>query len=78
MPIVVDTKARDITHYAGATVMTPNASEAGMITGVECIDDHHAEMAAERLCNRAKIEAVVLTRGAQTMTIFHPNDRQDR
>ena len=76
LPIVVDTKARDITHYAGATVMTPNASEAGMITGVECIDDHHAEMAAERLTNRAKIEAVVLTRGAEGMTIFHPNDRE--
>jgi D-beta-D-heptose 7-phosphate kinase/D-beta-D-heptose 1-phosphate adenosyltransferase len=74
VPVVADTKSRDITHFDGATVMTPNASEAATITGVECKDDHHAEIAAERLCKRAKVEAVVLTRGAQGMTIFHPDE----
>ena len=74
VPVVVDTKTRDVARYAGATVMTPNASEAGTITGVECVDDHHAEIAAKILYERAKIEAVVLTRGAQGMTIYHPND----
>ena len=74
VPVVVDTKTRDVARYAGATVMTPNATEAGMITGVDCVDDHHAEIAAKILYERARIEAIVLTRGAQGMTIYHPND----
>jgi D-beta-D-heptose 7-phosphate kinase/D-beta-D-heptose 1-phosphate adenosyltransferase len=74
IPIVVDTKTRDVARYAGATVMTPNATEAATITGVECVDDHHAELAAKVLQERAKIDSVVLTRGAQGMTIFDPGD----
>ncbi|RBP17742.1 D-alpha,beta-D-heptose 7-phosphate 1-kinase /D-beta-D-heptose 1-phosphate adenylyltransferase [Roseiarcus fermentans] len=74
IPVVVDTKTRDVTRFAGATVMTPNATEAAMITGVECVDDHHAEIAAKILHERAKIDAVVLTRGAEGMTIYHPTD----
>ena len=74
VPVVVDTKTRDVARFAGATVMTPNASEAGVITGVDCVDDHHAEIAAKILYERARIEAIVLTRGAQGMTIYHPND----
>ncbi len=74
VPVVVDTKTRDVARYAGATVMTPNAAEAGVITGVDCVDDHHAEIAAKILYERARIEAVVLTRGADGMTIYHPDD----
>ncbi len=74
VPVVVDTKTHDVARYAGATVMTPNASEAAVITGVECADDHHAEIAAKILYERAKIDAVVLTRGPQGMTIYHPTD----
>ena len=76
IPVVVDTKTRDVARFAGASVMTPNASEAAAITGVDCADDHHAEIAAKILYERAKIEAVVLTRGAQGMTIFNPNDHE--
>ncbi len=76
VPVIVDTKTRDVARFAGATVMTPNSSEAAMITGVECTDDHHAAMAARHLHERAKIDAVVLTRGSQGMTVFHPNDAE--
>jgi D-beta-D-heptose 7-phosphate kinase/D-beta-D-heptose 1-phosphate adenosyltransferase len=74
IPVVVDTKTRDIARFAGATVMTPNASEAAAITGVDCTDDHHAEIAAKILYERAKVGSVALTRGAQGMTVFNPHD----
>ena len=74
VPVVVDTKTCDLTRFAGATVMTPNASEATLVTGVECADDFHAGIAARLLYERARTEAVVLTRGAQGMTIYHPGD----
>jgi D-beta-D-heptose 7-phosphate kinase / D-beta-D-heptose 1-phosphate adenosyltransferase len=74
IPVVVDPKSRDVARYAGATVLTPNASEAAMISAVECTDDHHAEIAAKILHEWAKVETIVLTRGAQGMTIFDPSD----
>jgi D-beta-D-heptose 7-phosphate kinase / D-beta-D-heptose 1-phosphate adenosyltransferase len=72
IPVIVDPKSPDISRYAGATVLTPNASEAATIVGVECADDGRAEAAVRIFRERAKVEAVVLTRGADGMTIFDP------
>jgi len=77
LPVVVDTKSPDVARFAGATVITPNASEAATMAGVECVDDHHAETAAKILHERAKVDAVVLTRGALGMTVYDP-DGPDR
>jgi D-beta-D-heptose 7-phosphate kinase/D-beta-D-heptose 1-phosphate adenosyltransferase len=74
IPVVVDPKSRDVERYAGATVLTPNASEAAIIAGVECVDDAHAEAAAKILHERARVEAIVLTRGAQGMTVYDPRE----
>jgi D-beta-D-heptose 7-phosphate kinase/D-beta-D-heptose 1-phosphate adenosyltransferase len=43
-----------------------------MIVGVECADDDRAETAVKIFRERAKVGAVVLTRGADGMTIFDP------
>ena len=72
IPVVVDPKSPDVSRYEGATVLTPNSSEAAMIVGVECADDDRAEKAVKIFRERAKVEAVVLTRGAAGMTIFDP------
>jgi D-beta-D-heptose 7-phosphate kinase / D-beta-D-heptose 1-phosphate adenosyltransferase len=72
IPVVVDPKSHDLSRYAGATVLSPNASEAAMIAGVECTDDARSEAAAKIIRERAKVEAVVLTRGANGMTVFDP------
>jgi D-beta-D-heptose 7-phosphate kinase / D-beta-D-heptose 1-phosphate adenosyltransferase len=72
IPIVVDPKSTDVARYAGATVLTPNASEAATIAGIECSDDGGCEMAAKILHKRARVEAVVLTRGANGITVFDP------
>lgn len=73
IPVVVDPKRREVARYAGATVLTPNAPDAALITGVECDDDESASAAARILRERAQVGAVVLTRGAQGMTIYDPS-----
>ena len=70
VPVVVDPKARDVERYAGATVLTPNAAEATMISGVDCADDDRAEVAVRILQERSGVQSVVLTRGARGMTVF--------
>jgi D-beta-D-heptose 7-phosphate kinase / D-beta-D-heptose 1-phosphate adenosyltransferase len=72
IPVVVDPKSPEVSRYEGATVLTPNAPEAAMIVGVQCADDDRAETAVRAFRDRAKVEAVVLTRGADGMTIFDP------
>src|SRR6516225_7818058 len=72
VPVIVDPKTRHVGPYAGATVLTPNAAEASLITGVECTDDHHAAVAAKALHERAGVDAIVITRGAEGMTVFDP------
>ena len=71
-PVVVDPKSRDVRRYAGATVLTPNASEAALIAGVDCAEDGNAEAAAKIVLDLAEVDAVILTRGAQGMTIWDP------
>ena len=54
----------DYSRYAGATVITPNRTEAELATGMETHGegevDHNADVAKE-LLNRLALEAVVLT-----------------
>lgn len=78
VPVVVDPKTRDVARYADASVLTPNASEAAMIAGIACTDDAAAETAAKRVRDLARVDAVVLTRGAQGMTIFAPAEDAER
>ncbi|MBV8662804.1 MAG: D-glycero-beta-D-manno-heptose 1-phosphate adenylyltransferase, partial [Hyphomicrobiales bacterium] len=77
VPVVVDPKTRDVARYAGATVLTPNASEAAMIAGVDCHDDALAARAAKVVRDLAEVEAIVLTRGAQGMTVWDPADAEN-
>lgn len=72
IPVVVDPKSRDVGRYSGATVLTPNAFEAAIVAGTECVSDAQAEAVAKTVRERAKVEAIVLTRGASGMTIFDP------
>jgi D-beta-D-heptose 7-phosphate kinase/D-beta-D-heptose 1-phosphate adenosyltransferase len=46
------------------------------MVGIECADDDHAEDAVRIFRDRAKVEAVVLTRGADGMTIFDPTEAE--
>ncbi|MDP3293533.1 MAG: D-glycero-beta-D-manno-heptose-7-phosphate kinase [Nevskia sp.] len=78
VPVVVDPKTRDVARYAGASVMTPNASEATMIAGIDCSIAENVDAAAKAIREQAGVDAVVLTRGAQGMTIWAPAEGGER
>jgi D-beta-D-heptose 7-phosphate kinase/D-beta-D-heptose 1-phosphate adenosyltransferase len=69
LPVIIDPKARDLARYRGATVITPNAKEAEEATGVNCHSDAGAAEAAELIAEQTDCPVVVITRGAQGMTV---------
>ncbi|MGH2548884.1 MAG: D-glycero-beta-D-manno-heptose-7-phosphate kinase [Thermomicrobiales bacterium] len=72
IPVVVDPKSADLTLYRGADVITPNAKEATAATGFDCSTDRGASDAAEAILTATRVKAVLITRGAQGMTLHAP------
>jgi D-beta-D-heptose 7-phosphate kinase/D-beta-D-heptose 1-phosphate adenosyltransferase len=68
--VVIDPKSRDLRRYAGATVITPNAMEAAQATGIDCDGDDNTTRAARAMAAATGCSAVVITRGAQGMTVL--------
>lgn len=68
-PVLVDPKGSDYARYAGATVITPNRSELMQVMGSWGSDDQLAEK-AQALRASLGIEALLLTRSEEGMTIF--------
>lgn len=73
VPVVVDPKSADLERYAGATVVTPNAKEATLVTGIDIIDSAAAERAARMAIKKGDISALLLTRSEQGMTLVEQN-----
>jgi D-beta-D-heptose 7-phosphate kinase/D-beta-D-heptose 1-phosphate adenosyltransferase len=62
IPILVDPyQLSDYSKYTGATVITPNRSEASQATKLPCADEAHFQPLAEKLLKQLDLEAVVLT-----------------
>ena len=51
------------------SILTPNESEAELLTGVQVTDDASAEMAAQALAAKG-VEAVILTLGSRGAYVF--------
>ena len=75
--VIVDPKAQDLTRYAGATVITPNAHEASRATAIACDDDEGVAKAARKIADLVGCEAVVVTRGGEGMTILSREGGRD-
>jgi len=71
-PILVDPKARDFSCYAGATVVKPNLAEAERASGHPVADPTALAHAAERLLRQCQAQALLVTRGKDGMSLFHP------
>ncbi|WP_085315179.1 D-glycero-beta-D-manno-heptose-7-phosphate kinase [Derxia lacustris] len=68
-PVIVDPKGADYERYRGATVLTPNRSElAEVVGGWSSEADLHAK--AERLRANLDVQALLLTRSEEGMTLF--------
>jgi len=68
-PVLVDPKGSDYTRYAGATVLTPNRSELAQVTG-PWRDEAHLSELAQGLRTTLGLEALLLTRSEEGMTLF--------
>jgi D-beta-D-heptose 7-phosphate kinase/D-beta-D-heptose 1-phosphate adenosyltransferase len=70
VPVVVDPKSARLARYAGATLVTPNAHEATESTGIAIVEDEDAEQAGLAVLAVADIEAILITRAGQGMSLI--------
>ncbi|MBL8807439.1 MAG: D-glycero-beta-D-manno-heptose 1-phosphate adenylyltransferase [Rhodospirillales bacterium] len=73
--VIVDPKGSDYSRYKGATILTPNARELAAAAGMPVTDDRSAEAAARKVLKLTGSEAVVVTRGADGMSVVRPRGR---
>jgi rfaE bifunctional protein kinase chain/domain len=68
-PVLVDPKGEDYARYAGATLLTPNRSEMRQVVG-RWQDDAELAHKATRLRSELKLDALLVTRSEEGMTLF--------
>lgn len=73
VPVVVDPKATDFTHYRGATVITPTVREAERACWIDIVDEASLHRAATALMTQLDGTAVLITRGRDGMSLFGPH-----
>ncbi len=72
--LLVDPKVPHIERYAGATIVTPNHHEAESVTHMRIRTAADAREAARRFRERARSEAVLITRGEHGMWLLGPGE----
>jgi rfaE bifunctional protein kinase chain/domain len=76
VPVVVDPKGTDYAKYRGATLVKPNQLEAGKVLNRDLRTDADVFRAgADLLALLGPDTAVLVTRGANGMTLFEPGRR---
>lgn len=68
-PVLVDPKGDDYARYAGVSVITPNRAELRQVVG-RWRDEDDLRERANRLRGELGIEALLLTRSEEGMTLF--------
>lgn len=69
-PVVVDPKAVRYDRYAGASIVTPNKSEAAKALGLDGPGSHSTESLGTRLLDALPVDALLITEGEAGMTLF--------
>lgn len=73
VPCLVDPKGRDYSHYAGADVITPNASELALATGMPLSSLPEVEAAARTLLQNVPVKNILATLSERGMMLV-PRD----
>ena len=68
-PVLIDPKGSDYSRYSGATVITPNRAELAQVVGQWNSEDSLTQK-AEHLRQTLGLEALLLTRSEEGMTLF--------
>jgi rfaE bifunctional protein kinase chain/domain len=69
--VLVDPKGDDYSRYRGASVITPNRAELREVVGTWA-DEKDLSQRAEALRRKLGLEALLVTRGDEGMTLFRP------
>ncbi|GAM07919.1 bifunctional protein HldE [Geobacter sp. OR-1] len=77
IPVVVDPKGTDYGRYSGVTILTPNRKEAEAATGIAITDDGSLCTAARQLLDGAALDALLITRSEQGMSLFMGDGRTE-
>jgi len=72
IPVIVDPKGHKYARYRGATIVTPNVAEAHLAAGNEA-EELTLEQVAKRLHGDIGGGALLITQGAQGVTLFMPD-----
>ncbi len=68
-PILIDPKGTDYSRYKNASVITPNRAELQQVIGA-WQDESELQLKVQQLRERLGLEAVLLTRSEEGMTLF--------
>jgi D-beta-D-heptose 7-phosphate kinase/D-beta-D-heptose 1-phosphate adenosyltransferase len=71
--VLIDPKGSDWQRYRGATLLTPNLSEFEAIVGI-CPSDDELVARGEALCRDLELDALLVTRSEQGMTLLVPGE----
>ncbi|MBF0545147.1 MAG: D-glycero-beta-D-manno-heptose-7-phosphate kinase [Candidatus Riflebacteria bacterium] len=71
--VSVDPKLKNYPLYAGSTIITPNTKEAESILGRLFESQDDVESGGTEILKRFKIDAVLITRGENGMSLFEKN-----
>lgn len=72
-PVLVDPKGDDYARYSGATLLTPNRSEFREVAG-GWKNEAELNAKAERLRSELKLEALLVTRSEEGMSLYRANE----
>ena len=75
IPVCVDPKESHIDAYRGVSILTPNQLEAGILQGRRIRDEASLKEVGWGLQKRLDAEAVLITRGAEGMSLFERGGR---
>lgn len=76
-PVLVDPKGRNYKKYNGATLLTPNKSEAAKACNLEEDGQELVERAGKILLENYQIGALLVTQGEKGMTLFRKNQKPE-
>lgn len=72
IPVIVDPKGADFEKYRGATLITPNLPEFEAVVGA-CRTEEEIVDKGRGLMSSLQLEAVLITRGENGMTLLRPD-----
>ncbi len=74
--VALDPKIQNFKFYNNVSILTPNINEASEGSGIKIKDENTLNKASQKLFHKIKPDYVLITRGADGMSLFYPNKTQ--